>query len=98
MAAGKGWRANADTHNMRPEDVEKFGVQASKRPPGQHPGNVLHQRGSLGISKLGTIPLAIAGCFVVAGIGASVLYLHSKPENNTTSQIAKSTVGVSHSR
>ena len=55
MAANEGWRANADTHKMTPEDVEKLGLQQSKKPPGKHPGTTLHQRGRLGISKSGTI-------------------------------------------
>jgi hypothetical protein len=45
MAGGdEAWRKNAETHKMSPEDVKAAGVEGSKRPPGHHPGGVLHQR------------------------------------------------------
>ncbi len=97
MAADEGWRANADTHKMTPEDVEKLGLQKSKKPPGSHPGTTLHQRGRLGISKSGVIPLAIAGCLVAAGVGGMALYVLSKPEKSAT-DVAKTTVGAADAR
>ncbi|CAN6450374.1 unnamed protein product [Victoria cruziana] len=61
---------------MRPEEVEK----ASKRPPGRHPGEVLHQRRSFPFSKMGAVQLPVAGFLLAAGLGYFALYVKSKPE------------------
>ncbi|GLJ47159.1 hypothetical protein SUGI_0995660 [Cryptomeria japonica] len=82
---------------MKPEDVEKIGAQQSKRPPGQHPGNILHQRGSLGLNKYSTLTMAVAGIAIVGAIGWASLLVLKKPEK-TPSEVAKTTVGVSDSR
>ncbi|XP_038897509.1 uncharacterized protein LOC120085554 [Benincasa hispida] len=77
MGSNEDWRKNADTHKMKPEDVKAAGVEASKTPPGHHPGTVLHQRRSLPYS-LTTI--TVAGVFVVGAIGYLTLYTLKKPE------------------
>ncbi|KAL5698978.1 hypothetical protein ACHQM5_029946 [Ranunculus cassubicifolius] len=71
------WRKNADTHKMNPEEVKAAGVEASKRPPGHHPGEVLHQRGKLPYSPY---TMALGGFLIVAGIGYFSLYVKKKPE------------------
>ncbi|XP_008813081.1 uncharacterized protein LOC103723810 [Phoenix dactylifera] len=84
-----GWRSNADTHKMRPEDVKAQGVEASKRPPGQHPGGVLHQRRNMPFNPAA---MAVGGFLIVAAIGYFTLYAKSKP-GTTPSDVAKATVG-----
>jgi hypothetical protein len=86
--ANKDWQSNADTHKMSPEEVRKTGVEASKRPPGHHPGEVLHQRGRLPYS---TPMMAVGGFFIVAAIGYGVLYYKSKPGTSPT-DVAKATM------
>ncbi|CAL1353090.1 unnamed protein product [Linum trigynum] len=71
------WRKQADTHKMSSEEVKAAGVEGSKRPPGQNPGGVLHQRRKMPFS---TPTMAAAGFLVVAGIGYMVLYAKKKPE------------------
>ncbi|XP_072993934.1 uncharacterized protein [Typha latifolia] len=75
------WRRNADTHKMSPEGVKAAGVEASKRPPGHHPGEVLHQRRSMPYS---TTTMAIGGFAIVAAIGYLTLYFKSKPGTTPT--------------
>ncbi|CAA6670992.1 unnamed protein product [Spirodela intermedia] len=38
MSSSGSWRNNADTHKMSPEEVKKYGLEGSKRLPGQNPG------------------------------------------------------------
>ncbi|XP_044471004.1 uncharacterized protein LOC123200001 [Mangifera indica] len=71
------WRRNADTHKMSPEEVKKAGVEGSRRPPGQHPGEVLHQRRNLPFSPT---TMAVAGFLIVATLGYLMLYAKKKPE------------------
>ncbi|KAH7841409.1 hypothetical protein Vadar_029553 [Vaccinium darrowii] len=78
MAGEEEWRKNADTHQMSPEEVKKAGVEASRRPPGHNPGEVLHQRRGLRFSNYTT--MAIGGFAIVATIGYAVLYANKKPE------------------
>lgn len=56
----------ADTHKMKPEDVKAAGVEGSKRPPGQNPGEVLHQRRNFPYSYK---TMAIGGLLISAAIG-----------------------------
>ncbi|OVA14451.1 hypothetical protein BVC80_1365g7 [Macleaya cordata] len=84
------WRKNADTHKMKPEDVKAAGVEASKRPPGQQPGGVLHQRRNLPFSLT---TMAIAGLAITAVTAYFTLYVKKKPEA-TAGDVAKVTVGV----
>ncbi|XP_031481237.1 uncharacterized protein LOC116251229 [Nymphaea colorata] len=78
---------------MRPEEVEKARVQAPKRPPGQHPGEVLHQRRSFPFSKMGTVQLTLAGLLLIGAVGYFTLYVKSKPEA-TASDVAKAAAGT----
>lgn len=82
------WRSNADTHKMSPEQVNKYGLESSKRPPGEHPGNVLHQRRNLPFSKP---VMAVAGFVIVGVIGYFTLLYKSKP-GTTAEDVAKATV------
>ncbi|XP_031279549.1 uncharacterized protein LOC116137993 [Pistacia vera] len=77
MTGDEDWRRNADTHKMSPEEVKKAGVEGSRRPPGHHPGDVLHQRRSLPFS---TPIMAAAGFLIVATVGYLTLYAKKKPE------------------
>jgi hypothetical protein len=43
MGGEEEWRKNAETHQMSPEEVKATGVEGSKRPPGNHPGGILHR-------------------------------------------------------
>lgn len=82
------WQSNADTHKMSPDKVRKAGVEASERSPGNHPGEVLHQRGRLPYS----IPaMAVGGFFIVAAIGYGVLYYRSRPGTSPV-DVAKATM------
>lgn len=84
----KDWQSNADTHKMSPEEVRKAGVEASVRPPGHHPGEVLHQRGRLPYS---TVAMTVGGFLIVAAIGYGVLYYSSRPGTSPV-DVAKSTM------
>ncbi|KAG5563013.1 hypothetical protein RHGRI_005680 [Rhododendron griersonianum] len=77
MTGEEEWKKNADTHKMSPEGVKKAGVEDSRRPPGQNPGGVLHQRRRLPFSNAA---MAVGGFVVIAAIGYAVLYAHKKPE------------------
>ncbi|KAF5748118.1 hypothetical protein HS088_TW04G00068 [Tripterygium wilfordii] len=77
MTGNEDWRKNADTHKMSPEDVKAAGVEGSKRPPGNNPGGVLHQRRNLPFSRT---TMAIGGFLITAAIGYMVLYSKKKPE------------------
>ncbi|XP_004291963.1 PREDICTED: uncharacterized protein LOC101299831 [Fragaria vesca subsp. vesca] len=78
MAAGnEEWRKTADTHKMSPEEVNRAGVEGSKRPPGQHPGGVLHQRRTLPFSPTG---MFLGGFLICTAIGYFTLYSLKKPE------------------
>lgn len=90
MAGDEDWRKMADTHKMKPEDVKAAGVEASKRPPGHHPGGVLHQRSKLPYSYA---TMAISGFLITAAIGYFTLYVKKKPEA-TALDVAKVTAGV----
>ncbi|KAL5558235.1 hypothetical protein UlMin_034446 [Ulmus minor] len=90
MVGREEWRKTADTHKMSPEEVKAAGVEASKRPPGTHPGGVLHQRRNLPYSP---ITMVFAGLAVVGAIGYFTLYAHKKPEASAK-DVAKVTTGV----
>ena len=83
------WRRNADTHKMSPEEVRAAGVEASMRPPGRGPGEVLHQRGRL---PYGPGTMALVGFGIVGVIGYLVLYEKARPGTPAT-QVAKVAVG-----
>ncbi|KAK6927648.1 hypothetical protein RJ641_006239 [Dillenia turbinata] len=72
------WRQKADTHKMSTEEVKAAGVEGSKRPPpGQHPGEILHQRRAL---PFGRTTMAIGGFVIVGLIGYTVLYGFKRPD------------------
>ena len=84
------WRKMADTHKMSPEEVTAAGVEGSKRPPGRHPGEVLHQRRALPFSMT---TMTLTGLLLTAAIGYMVLYTKKKPEA-TAKDVAKVSVGA----
>ncbi|BBN04681.1 hypothetical protein MPTK1_3g06800 [Marchantia polymorpha subsp. ruderalis] len=79
MVGAEGWKTNADTTKMSPEEVSKLNLHSSKRPPGQSPGGVLHQQGGAGLSRAGSYPVALAGVLVLAGVGTWAYYRQSHP-------------------
>lgn len=91
MAGGnEEWRKNADTHKMSPEEVSRLGLDGSKRPPGHHAGEILHQRRSLPFSPLFVI---LAGTALAGGVWYFTLYAKKKPEA-TAGDVAKVAAGV----
>ncbi|XP_052190298.1 uncharacterized protein LOC127799990 [Diospyros lotus] len=90
MSGDEAWRKNADTHKMSPEEVKRAGVEASKRPPGHHPGEVLHQRRKLPRSPT---TMALGGFLIAATIGYFILYSKKKPEASA-GDVAKVATGV----
>ncbi|XP_017983204.1 PREDICTED: uncharacterized protein LOC108663468 [Theobroma cacao] len=90
MAKVEDWSKNADTHKMSPEEVRAAGVEASKRPPGHHPGEVLHQRRKLPAPMT---TMTIGGLLITAAVGYSVLYYRKKREA-TALDVAKVATGV----
>ncbi|CAK7353950.1 unnamed protein product [Dovyalis caffra] len=61
MAGNASWRKNAETHKMSPEEVKRTGVDGSRRPPGNNPGEVLHQRRKLPFSATTMAVTGICG-------------------------------------
>lgn len=90
MEGDEEWRKMADTHKMKPEDVKAAGVEGSKRPPGQNPGEVLHQRRNFPYSYK---TMAIGGLLISAAIGYFTLYVKKKPEA-TAKDVGKVIVGA----
>ncbi|GLT85235.1 hypothetical protein SLE2022_034310 [Rubroshorea leprosula] len=90
MAGAEDWRKNADTHKMDPGEMRAAGVEQSQRPPGRHPGEVLHQRSKLPFSMT---TMTVGGLLISAGIGYMVLYTKKKPEA-TAVDVAKVATGV----
>ncbi|KAH6757558.1 hypothetical protein C2S51_038706 [Perilla frutescens var. frutescens] len=84
------WRRNADTHKMSSEEVKRAGVEASKRPPGHHPGEILHQRRSL---PYGPLFITLAGFAAAGAVWYVTLYAKKKPEA-TAVDVAKVATGV----
>ncbi|KAG6739205.1 hypothetical protein POTOM_056794 [Populus tomentosa] len=68
---------DAVTHKMSSEEVRRTGAEGFKRPPGNNPGEVLHQRRKLPFS---TATMAVTGFGITAAIGYMVLYAKKKPE------------------
>ncbi|GAB4833554.1 hypothetical protein Ancab_031797 [Ancistrocladus abbreviatus] len=89
-AGSEEWRKNVDTHMMSPENVKAAGVEASKRPPGHNPGEVLHQRRRLPYSYSA---MALAGLAITFAVGYVVLYAKKKPET-TASDVGKVATGT----
>ncbi|KAL2635172.1 hypothetical protein R1flu_006651 [Riccia fluitans] len=75
----EGWKTNADTTKMSPEEVSKLNLHSSKRPPGQSPGGVLHQQSGGGLSRAGSYPVALAGVMVLAGVATWAYYRSTHP-------------------
>ncbi|KAL2544656.1 hypothetical protein Fot_13889 [Forsythia ovata] len=90
MAGNEDWRKNADTHKMSPEEVKRAGVEASKRPPGNNPGGVLHQRRRLPYSPF---TIVLGGLAIAGAIWYFTLYTKKKPEA-TAREVAKVSVGA----
>ncbi|XP_051151373.1 uncharacterized protein LOC127265566 [Andrographis paniculata] len=91
MASGEeGWRKNADTHKMSSEEVRRAGVEASKRPPGHNPGEILHQRRNL---PYNLYTMTLAGVAIVGGLWYFTLYTKKKPEA-TAGDVARVSAGV----
>ncbi|KAL1210399.1 hypothetical protein V5N11_006729 [Cardamine amara subsp. amara] len=81
MAGENDWKKTADTTKMSPEGVKAAGVESSKRPPGNNPGGVLHQRRNLPYSYT---TMALAG-LAISGVAIySVMYAKKKPEATAT--------------
>ncbi|GAB4833560.1 hypothetical protein Ancab_031803 [Ancistrocladus abbreviatus] len=89
-AGSEEWRKNADTHKMSPKNVKAAGVEASKRPPGHNPGELLHQRRRLPYSYTA---LALAGLAITFAVGYVVLYAKKQPEA-TASDVGKVATGT----
>ncbi|KAB1204703.1 hypothetical protein CJ030_MR8G012775 [Morella rubra] len=90
MGGDEEWRKTADTHKMSPEDVKAAGVEESKRPPGHHPGEVLHQRRRLPFNNT---TMAVGGLLVVGALGYFTLFVEKKPEASAR-DVAKVTIGA----
>lgn len=90
MAGNEEWRKNADTHKMSTEEVKRAGVEASQRPPGRHPGEILHQRRSL---PYGPLVITLGGAALAGGVWYFTLYAKKKPEA-TAVDVAKVASGV----
>ncbi|KAL6639688.1 hypothetical protein ACP70R_022510 [Stipagrostis hirtigluma subsp. patula] len=88
-AEDQSWRRNADTHKMSAEEVRAAGVEASMRPPGRGPGEVLHQRGRL---PYGPGTMALVGFGIFGVLGYLVLYQKARPGTPAT-EVAKVAVG-----
>ncbi|EXB86671.1 hypothetical protein L484_013201 [Morus notabilis] len=78
---------------MSPEEVKAAGAEQSKRPPGQNPGEVLHQRRKLPYSPT-TMAIA-AGLVIVGAVAYFVAYSTKKPEASAK-DVAKVTTGTAH--
>ncbi|GAB2222821.1 hypothetical protein Droror1_Dr00016949 [Drosera rotundifolia] len=87
---GEDWRKDADTHMMRPEHVKAAGVDASKRPPGHHPGTVMHQRRRLPYSYT---TMALAGFAISLALGYVVLYAN-KRRDASAGDVARAAMGT----
>jgi hypothetical protein len=85
------WRRNADTHKMSAEEVRAAGVEASMRPPGRGPGEVLHQRGRRPL-PYGPGTMALVGFGIVGVVGYLVLYQKARSGTPAT-EVAKVAVG-----
>ncbi|CAN8229752.1 unnamed protein product [Cochlearia groenlandica] len=90
MAGENEWKKTADTTKMSSEEVKAAGVESSKRPPGNNPGGVLHQRRNLPYSYT---TIALVGLAISGAIMYTVLYSKKKPEASAT-DVAKATVGA----
>ncbi|KAF0915675.1 hypothetical protein E2562_037802 [Oryza meyeriana var. granulata] len=74
---------------MSAEEVRAAGVEASMRPPGRGPGEVLHQRGRM---PYGPGTMALAGLGIFGVLGYLVLYHKARPGTPAT-EVAKVAVG-----
>ncbi|KAI3468353.1 hypothetical protein Pfo_025016 [Paulownia fortunei] len=90
MAGNEDWRKNADTCKMSPEEVKRAGVEASKRPPGHNPGEILHQRRTLPYSL---VTMTLAGLGIIGGLWYFTLYTKKKPEASA-GDVARVSAGV----
>lgn len=82
-------KTNADTTKMSPEEVDKLGLQGSKRPPGQNPGGVLHQRSGMTLQKAGAYPVGLAALIVIGGVSAWAYYHRDQPHEPKLPRDAK---------
>lgn len=90
MVGNEEWRKGEDIAKMATDDLKSGGPETAKRPPGQNPGSVLHQRRSLPFSPY---TMAAGGLLIAAGLGYMTLYSKKKPEASAT-DVAKVTTGV----
>lgn len=73
-------KPNADTSHMSNEEIAKLKLHEARRPPGNKPGGVLHQRGGVSVRDSGRYPGALAAVMVVVGVGSYLYYRSSHPD------------------
>ncbi|KAH7372372.1 hypothetical protein KP509_17G000100 [Ceratopteris richardii] len=82
MSHQTAWQKNLDTTKMSGEELKKLNLENAKRPPGQSPGQFMHQQGGVGIKRAGAYPFLLAGCGLVVAIGTLAYYTRTKPEES----------------
>ena len=103
MSDEMAWQKKVDTTKMSGEELEKLNLQNARRPPGQHPGSTLHQRGGRGMKGAVAYPFVLAGVLVLACVGTWAYYAplkkspldHSGHRDHGTSQSSTSDASTS---